>query len=545
MISRAEAADMFSAVVDQNVVEHAAPAADRKLRRRGWLLAFLAFFLLIGAWAVAAPYDGSPDEQDHILRAASVASGQIVARPASAVRGSGAFVTAPSSLVRDNCWHFKPDRSAACAVEPGGTSTPLRVGSGAGRYHPLYYAVVGWPLALLPNWAGVLIARLLSTAICAALLANALTDAMQWTRHRLMAAGVVVAATPMAASIGGAVNPNGPEIAAGVAFFAAAVPLLLTDSGARSKTLLWHAGVAAVIMAALRAGGPLWVAVALGALLVAVRWTRLRELWNQRAVRWWMLGIGVAAVQSVLWTMLMKTTYMGDFTGGQHWSISQATRQTLEYWRNYADEMVGVTAWLDTRMPAPAYLVWEFGVAALVVWGFVLADRAGRWRLAVLAAGGLGIPFAMQVLFVNRYGFITQGRYLLPVAVGLPMLGAFLIQRYGLAADKSRSLLGVYALGVLPIHLVCLVYTMIRWQHGIRLTGPLRSMNPFTGTWQPPLGTVLPLAAMAAGLLLLGWLTWRGGRPGAQPAAAQQQVDAAPAAVGELVVSPASLGYRG
>src|SRR5436190_6470456 len=42
--------------------------------RRSWLVAFLAFFLVFGAWGVAAPFDGPADEVQHSIRAAGVGS---------------------------------------------------------------------------------------------------------------------------------------------------------------------------------------------------------------------------------------------------------------------------------------------------------------------------------------------------------------------------------------------------------------------------------------------------------------------------------------
>ncbi len=479
------------------------------LRRRGWLLAFLGFFMCIGAWALASPYNGTPDEEQHILRAVTVVAGQVFVAPAKAVNGGGGYVNAPASLVRPGCWQFSSGKSAACAPEPGGDRTIIRTGSGAARYHPIYYAVVGVPLRLSPDWTGVLVARLISGMFCAALLATALMDAMRWSRHRLMAAGVLAGVTPMATHMAGAVNPNGVEIAAGVAFFAAAVPLLIGGSGARSRTLLWHAGVAALALAVLRAGGPLWLMVSIGALLMPLRWAKVRELWRWPEVRWWTLALGVAMVGSVVWSALFKTTDLGDFTHGQQLSPFQAVKIQLDLWRQYADEMVGITSWLDARMPAAVYLVWESAAAALLVWGFVLGNRAGRWRLIALVVGGIGLPFAMQVAYVNKYGFVTQGRYLLPVIVGLPIIATFLIQEYGLPADKSRFLLRLYAVVLLPIHLVSLFFTMIRWQRGLSKGAGLHSLNPFSGTWLPPLGPVVPLLAAIAGLVLVGWLVWR------------------------------------
>src|SRR6266508_1777933 len=215
-------------------------------------------------------------------------------------------------------------------------------------------------------------------------------------------------------------------------------PLLYAPGAERSRTLLWHVGVAALALAVLRAGGPLWVVVSVAALLLPLRWAKLRQLWAWRPVRWWMLVVGLAMVGSLIWTALFKTTNLGDFTHGQRLSLAQAIGTEVDIWREYADEMVGVMAWLDARMPGSMYLIWESAVAALLVWGFIVAHRAGRWRMAALAAGGLGIPFVMQIAYVNKVGFVTQGRYLLPVAVGLPILATFLIQEYGLPGDKSR-----------------------------------------------------------------------------------------------------------
>lgn len=146
---------------------------------RLWLLAFVGFFLMIGAWSLAAPYDGSPDEVDHVIRAVGVVSGEVAPEPTEAKRGSGAFQTVPTGLVRTNCWAFDPTKTAACVVPPDADSTPVSVPTGAGRYHPAYYAIIGWPLKRWPGWSGVLVARLLSAAISAAFLASAFVSIMR------------------------------------------------------------------------------------------------------------------------------------------------------------------------------------------------------------------------------------------------------------------------------------------------------------------------------------------------------------------------------
>lgn len=509
-------------------VAEPAPAPSVSRTRRAWLLTFLGFFLVIGAWSVAAPYNGTPDEQAHILRAAGVVSGQVMARPEAARGGGGAFQVVPRSLVRDNCWQTYDDRHAGCAAEPGGDETPVRVGTTAGRYHPLYYALVGWPLGLSPDWTGILLARLLSAALSAALLANALTDAMRWSRHRIAAAGVLAAVTPIAAQMASAVNPSGLEISAAVSLFAAAVPLLYQPAAGRSRTLLWHVGVAALALATLRTAGPAWLAVSLAALVLPFGWSKVRHLWRWVALRWWMLAVAVCGTASVAWSIVLRTNEASERNIPRSLAPAQAARLELERWRRYADEMVAVLAWLDARIPAPGYLVWQYAVGALVIWAFVVTYRTGRWQLAALTAGGLGIPYVIQVAYVNTYGFITQGRYLLPVLVGLPILAAFLIGAYGLAPEPSRRLLRLFAVLLLPIHLVSLVFTMVRWQQGLRSNGGVQGLNPLVGPWHPPLGSVTPLLVAVAGLALLGWLVWRDPSVAPEESAAHE-----PAATGQ------------
>ncbi len=103
----------------------------------------------------------------------------------------------------------------------------------------------------------------------------------------------------------------------------------------------------------------------------------------------------------------------------------------MQRWPDYINEMVGVTSWLDAKMPGLAYVVWPVMAGAIVIWGYLFGDRSSRLRLVALGVAGILVPLAISVVYANTFGFITQGRYLLPVLVGLPILGAFLISSTG------------------------------------------------------------------------------------------------------------------
>ena len=178
--------------------------------------------------------------------------GQIFAKPATkpGLGNVGAYQTVPKGLVQGDapavtygyCYHWAPARSAACAPVPGaGGKTPTTVITGAGRYNPVYYAAVGEPLVLWPNWTGILLARLISAALCAAFLASAWLSCLEWRRSRLLIAGLLVAATPAFFELTGAVNPNSLEIAAGISLAAAAIPLLLDGDSPHAQRWLRRA----------------------------------------------------------------------------------------------------------------------------------------------------------------------------------------------------------------------------------------------------------------------------------------------------------------
>ena len=56
-------------------------APDTWTPRRVWLTAFLAFFALSAAWALATPLTAAPDEPFHMVKAAATVRGQLHGSP--------------------------------------------------------------------------------------------------------------------------------------------------------------------------------------------------------------------------------------------------------------------------------------------------------------------------------------------------------------------------------------------------------------------------------------------------------------------------------
>lgn len=484
--------------------------------RRGlalWAVAFAGYFMAIAGWALAAPYNASSDEYEHVYRAAGVAIGEFAPTPSAVVRGGGASQTVPAGLVRheDICWQFNPVASAACATPPNGDDTPVRVGSGAGRYFPAYYAAVGLPLAHLPGQGGLYLARLIGGAAGAALLAGALVAVVRYSRQRLMLGGLLVAVTPTAMQFLSAVNPNGLEIAAGVGFFAAVIPLTLGGLDRVPVGLVTLAGSSAVALAVLRPTGLLFLATASVAFLIPLRRPVLLRLRDSTAMRWWTGAVLLTAVAAAVWTIVMRSTEFGPYYApDEPYSRGQAAVEVFHRLGDWLDQAVAVFNWLALRVPQPVYVFWEVTAGTLLVLAVALGGWVERWRLFVVFGGAVLLPAALQVWFVNDNGFITQGRYLLPILAGLVLLAAFVLDEHGFPARAAPSLIRLMLLVVLAIQVFCLVFMMARWQHGLPGYGKLgpSSLNPLTGEWHPPVGSALPLFLALAGFGLLGVIGW-------------------------------------
>jgi predicted membrane protein DUF2142 len=465
------------------------------------VLAFMGFWLLHAGWAVATPYNGPPDEIQHALRAAGILNGDIIGEPTSA----GAVQTVPVGLNRELCFSTHVDVAADCAPEPGGERILERVNTIAGRYNPVYYLVTSWPLGPWPNWTGILLARMINGAVMAALLACAVVGAARWFRHRALLAGAVVAVTPVVAHLGGAINPSGVEITAAVALFVALIALVHEQREGVNRAAVALAGVSACVLVTPRFTGVGWLAVILGVLLIPSRWARVKALARSRPVQVWTVVVGLSVLASAAWIFAGRSVAPQDWEHGYTAKIIIRTA-LLDAWPNVANQMVGVMGWNETLMPRLVYVVWFAAVGLLVLGGLALGSRVERWRLLALFTGTFAPLLTVELLKANGLGFFNQGRYFLPGAVGLTLLGAYILARHGGSAEQSRTLTRGLAVLLLPIHVGCLAYTMCRWQSG------LRSLNPFEGSWSPPLGSALPLilAAVGVGVLLAGyWLASR------------------------------------
>lgn len=351
----------------------------------------------------------------------------------------------------------------------------------------------------------------------------------------MLVGGLLVAATPAFFSMSGVINPNSVEMAAGVSLAAAAIPLLLDEDSPHFGGWLRRAAVAAIGIGEFRSLGPVLIGGALIALLMPPVKSRLRFLWQQRSVRWWAGGAVLSCVIGIAWTIAFKTYQIARLGNGHYISSggiikTEITGRLLKL----VDEMIDGFAYV-TKPPTLIFTVWAIAIGVLLISAFAWGSRQDRWRLFWLIVVSGFIPVFVDLTSTNTYGWSFYGRYIFPVAAGIPLLAGFIAGRSGvLSSQQQTSIVRSIAVILLPFQLISLSYMMARWQNG---AGAGHSLNPFRGSWIPVSGPGLPLLMMLIGLALLGWMAWYAALPSDHEAAELEKSPADRLAGAELVES--------
>ena len=485
------------------------PAVGRSPRRLWWLL-FLVLSGVCVAWMMTTPPSGSPDEGDHIVRAAGVDRGQIFAVKSTAENGTGGIQTVPASLAAtrtiENCFAFIPV-SAACGKPLPHSLAPTEIVTGAGRYYPPYYLVVGLPSLPWPNATGVYLMRLLSALMCAGLLASAFLSAFEWRRSRLLLAGLVVAITPEAFFLAGSVNPNSLEIAGMVSLWTTLLVLADRPFAHQVPRLVLRAGVAGVAVLGTRSLSPLWVVICVAVAVVMAGWSQVLALLRRADVL--VAGALMAAVTigNVVWTTAEGALDIGHSSAYAHYTFSQSLHLVRAFQGKMFDEMIGYFGWLVAKSPELTYVVWIVAIVVMVLLGLVFGGARQRILLVGVLAATYLIPIGIETRELPTFGLAWQGRYTLPLAAGVPLVAGFA------AGRRLAFLKGWLGAGLAAVALAMVAVAQTGgffWALGRAQTGTAQWPALIHGAWRPPGGPSVWIVLFGLSLGALYFLVWLG-----------------------------------
>jgi hypothetical protein len=309
---------------------------------------------------------------------------------------------------------------------------------------------------------------------------------------------ILLGLTPTVLAFSGTVNPFGPEIAAAILFWTSSL-LLLGESSSHEHLRLLTATVygSAVLLGFTRPASFVWILVILFFVLLATP-TPETDRWGRPATRHVIFASMMGVLVSFLWFarfMSARSLGGGSPAGG---NLLNNMRSSFERTDDYLRQALGFFGWTSFYLPSALIVLY---VALLVL--FVVLYRTNYFGVR-LSLVGLGLfaslgPSVLEGARAATSGFGFQGRYLLPVLVGFPLV---LVCRSSKAQQSQwqSMLLGSLVLA----QLLALNHATRRFTVG--LGGPY--MWPFHMDWSGNLGTIATLTFSTVTWFLGGLLIY-------------------------------------
>jgi Predicted membrane protein (DUF2142) len=483
--------------------------AEKSRFWRGWFGTYALLLTLAVAWILVTPPIGGPDEHSHAVKAAAAVTGQLAGDMPARPNGGARMVEVPGRLDMLSalpCFAFRPELSAECSPSFEGSTRVRPVETRAGVSPPLYYVLVGAPIRIMPSLDGLYLSRLLSAAIACAMVTTALRLALA-ARSPFLTVATLVSWTPNALSLTGIISPSSLEISTAILVWVAGILLVrpgpLPD-GIR-RWLPWTFAGAASLFALSRQLSPLYLGCIAACLALGAARGRLREMLRDRSLLAPAAVITAAAAAGAAWVLLLPPGPLAEPTGTEY-GVRTLLAIPLGHLNWLYVQAIGRIGWLDYGPPAFTLLAWTAVIGVILVLGLVLGSR----RLAVAWVALLGIvlvvPTLLEASQINSYGVLFQGRYVLPLGVGLVLLAARAVDE--LPRDLLERLVPLTA-GLLAVlvagHVVALYFTARRFAVGV--FGPVNIVtNP---GWDPGIPLILPILGGSLALVALAAMVGR------------------------------------
>jgi hypothetical protein len=474
---------------------------------RFFLLSWVFLAVAASAWSFTTPLFASPDEPAQVVKAAAVArgewTGRTIEQPGTYFEIiTGVDVPAYYAESMDNTVCFLMDTSEAADCAPdfdAGNVQESEVQTWIGRYPPIYYAVVGLPSLVSDGEAAVLGMRVASAVLCSGFLALGLWALRASRCGRVMTAAGWLAVTPTALFFAGVVNSSGLEIAAGFATWCLLVPLV-RDPSAHSVRGRLAAGMAtAVVLLNTRPGSGL-LALLIAVCLVAMS---TREFWRAAFShgRWVPSAViaVVGAVSAGAWLLAVDpTASLGGIPDPNLADRSVALDAAIDLTGRYVKEQLAVFGALNVTLHVVFLVLLGVLIGLFVLAGLIRGRTGVRVALGLLLVFTFVVPIVSQLPTAADLGLIWQGRYGLPLSIGLPVVAmAALVSRRGEDPVTRWAALLVTPL-VAVVHIVAFGWSL--WRYGYGFGTPLFSA-PLE--WTPPGGWAFPIAFVVSILALM------------------------------------------
>ena len=457
----------------------------------------LGILLLQLAWVLAVPAFRGSDEFDHAIKADATARGQLTGSE-PATDGRGELMRVRADVARalgpmcDSYRYTGPDNCHPVRTFDDGT---VEIASAASAYDPVYYVVAGVAALPFPGAGSLFTMRAVTAVLSALLVAWATVVTRRWAVGDWPGLALLVSSTPVVLYSTTVAAPNGVGMAGGILLWAAAAGLVTGRGRAPWPAL----SVGAVAVAVTHTTGLLWVPLVLMSVVLLRPWGWWRERLRERRPAVLTSGVVVAVAFALAagWVFFARTNAL-------------APQQDLPPLRP-GDLAFQVIAWVlqtvaafpvrNEYAPLAVYPMWLLAFGALLVLGFRAAPARTRAVLVLLVSLWIGVAVMLTVVSYASEPFAWQGRYAIPLAVGLSTVAGVALSSRGV---RPRGPVAVAVLLLTAIaHVVCVAHVAVR-EADLRLSPSFADIVP-----GPPLAVGLVVGLLAAAGLAVAVLAWR------------------------------------
>jgi hypothetical protein len=364
------------------------------------------------------------------------------------------------------------------------------VASGAGRYNPAFYGVVGLVARPFNGTSALYAMRAAAAGWCAVFFWLILRVVHTWSSRRALLPLLLVGLTPTVMYSAAIAAPNGVEMMAGLLWWVSLIALLRPGSEGDDRPALLGAMTGGFVLIVVRSLGPLWCVLALTTCLLALPISRTRavEIVRQRWAIACVLVLAAGSAFSLAWIMGQKPLQIG--IERVDYSTSERISLTLQGVALWPFQMIGAFPYRD--QPA-----WPFVYLAALVLGVLWlagawAGAANRLRFGIglCVAVAMIVPAIITYSTLEEFGTAWQGRYTLPYALGLwALVGLGWAQK----ARSPASLITWISVALFAVaHLLSLV----------RVVYEESRVHPANEAWHvPPLLLMVSLPLLATAFL--------------------------------------------
>jgi len=469
--------------------------------RTTWGRFAITFVLVLAClvlWALAMPLFSAPDEGAHMVKAYAVVHGE--AGRLDPETGRRYFLV-PAVIDHggdgDNpCFAFLPDQTADC-LELHQTGPEHEVSSSAASYPPFFHLAVGWPSLVTSGSASLYLMRLAGAVLVALFMALAVESAARMRARAPLLLGLAVAVSPAVLYFGAMVNPSGLTIAAALAAWTGGIFL---GRGPQLEHMGWavaRVGLPLCVVVLLRRDSVVWGGLIIAALVVLTPWDRLRQLVRCRALWAWAVAIvGCAGAQLALAGAETGGALAGEGAGGSFWNAVNDANFIAR------GAVGGILGWFDVALPFPVFPIYLVSTGFLVIAAIGFASRRVGLTLLGMTIVAVAVPVAVGSI---RWPYF-QGRYLLPLIVGVAIVG-------GLGLAEALGRVGL----ALPRRLLWLLFPILVFAQAFSFAQALRRYVSgatqdwwifSTPKWRPAAGDPTVVVVLYAGAVVALFAWW-------------------------------------